>query len=97
MDRDVNPAAQKSEEIAYRPAPVFRAEHGEDRLTRIVEQQTAKVPSEIFLVFAIGAMIYSLGAELTGHRRSSRFVGMWPGPLLVMGVYNKLVKTFGAR
>jgi hypothetical protein len=39
----------------------------------------------------------SLAAEFAGRQRVSRFVGMWPGPLLVMGVYNKLVKTFGAR
>ena len=32
-----------------------------------------------------------------GERRWSQFVGMRPGPLLMMGVYNKLVKTFGAR
>lgn len=99
MDRDtqdVNPAAERSE-IVYRPAPVFRAEHGEDRLTRLVEQQSAKIPSEVFLVLALGAMLFSLAAELTGRRRASRFVGMWPGPLLVLGVYNKMVKTFGAR
>ena len=96
MSTDVNPAAELSE-LAYRPAPVFRAEHGESRFTRVVEQQTAKVPSEIFLLLAIGSMLTSLVLELTHHRRQSRFIGMWPGPLLVMGVYNKLVKVFGAR
>lgn len=96
MDRDVNPASERSR-IVYTPAPVFRAEHGEDRLTRTIEQQAAKIPSEIFLFLSLGAMVFSLAMELANNRRWSRFVGMWPGPLLTMGIYNKMVKTFGAR
>lgn len=93
---EVNPAAHDSE-VVYTAAPVFRAEHGENTLTRLVEQQAAKLPSDYFLLLALGAMCASLLGEVTGRRRMSRFVGMWPGPLLVMGVYTKLVKTFGAR
>jgi len=78
-------------------SPVMRIEHREDLLTRMIEQQAAKVPSNLFLVSAIGAMCISLAAELRGQERTSRFIGMWVGPLLTMGVYNKLVKTFGAR
>jgi hypothetical protein len=96
MDDDVNPAAHAAER-AYEPAPVFRPEHAESTLTRLVEQQSAKVPSHLFLFAAFGAMGFSAAAELSGHRRLARFVGMWPTPLLVMGVYNKLVKTLGAR
>lgn len=85
------------EEIVYQAAPVFRAEHGETRLTRLVEQQSAKVSSTIFLGAALGAMAASAVLELIDRQRLSRFIGMWPGPLLTMGVYNKLIKTFGAR
>jgi hypothetical protein len=96
MDQDLNPAGERST-LAYEPAPIFRVEHGEGRFTKLVEQQTAKLPSDLFLFLALCAMGASLTFELAGKRRWSRFVGMWPGPLLVMGVYNKLVKTFGAR
>jgi hypothetical protein len=96
MDPQENPASEASE-IVYQAAPVFRSEHGENRLTRLVEQQSAKMPSVVFLVAAVGAMVASLGFELAGRRRASQFVGMWPTPLLTMGVYNKMVKTFGAR
>lgn len=96
MAEEINPAAEISERV-YQPAPVFRAEHGENWLTRVVEQQSAKVPSDWFLIASLAAMAASFVLEVTGHRRQSRFIGMWPGPLLVMGVYNKLVKTFGAR
>jgi len=75
----------------------MRIEHQEDLLTRMIEQQAAKIPSNLFLVSAFAAMCISLVAELRGQQRSSRFLGMWVGPLLTMGVYNKLVKTFGAR
>jgi hypothetical protein len=42
-------------------------------------------------------MAASAAAE-AGHRhRASQFVGMWPAPLLVMGLYNKLVKMLLPR
>jgi len=92
---DVNPAARES--LGAAPAPVWRAEHAEGDVARLIEQQTAKVPSHWFLVAALGAMGVSLGLELSGRHRASRFVGQWPAPLLIMGMYNKLVKTLGSR
>ena len=92
---DVNPAAQAS--LSAAPAPVWRPEHTEGDVARLIEQQTAKVPSHWFLLGALGAMGVSLGLELSGRRRASRFIGQWPAPLLIMGMYNKLVKTLGTR
>ena len=94
-DLEVNPAAQASLDTA--PAPVWRPEHAEGDVARLIEQQSAKVPSHWFLAGALGAMSLSLVLELTGRHRASRFVGQWPGPLLIMGMYNKLVKTLGTR
>jgi hypothetical protein len=95
-ERDVNPASQKSR-LSYRAAPVLRAEHAEGSLTRLVEQQAAKVPSDVFLFAALCSMGVSLGLEFSREHRWSRFVGMWAGPLLTMGVYVKLVKILGAQ
>lgn len=95
-EKDVNPASEKSL-LTYTPSRVRREEHAEGTLTRTIEQQTAKVPSDIFLFFALGAMGASLVFELTGKRQLSRFVGMWAPTLLIMGVYNKLVKVLGPR
>lgn len=89
---EVNPASQASER-AYEPTPVVRAEHAEDQFTRLIEQQTAKLPSDFFLFMAIGSMGLSLLFEVTGRHDASRFVGMWAPALLTMGVYNKVVKT----
>lgn len=96
MGGDVNPAAEESK-ASYREAPVYRAEHSENAMTRLVEQQAAKIPSNYFLVAALTSMSVSLALELRDRRRGARFVGMWVAPLLIMGVYNKLVKVFGAR
>jgi hypothetical protein len=94
-ETDVNPAAESS--LTATPAPVLRPEHAEGNLARVIEQQTAKIPSDWFLVGAIGSMGVSLLLELIGRQRASRFVGQWPAPLLIMGMYNKLVKTLGTR
>lgn len=95
-NQDVNPASQKSER-AYEPTPVERDEHAESTFTRVIEQQTAKVPSDVFLFAALGSMGLSLLLELTGRRETSRFVGMWAPTLLTMGVYNKIVKVLRPR
>jgi hypothetical protein len=92
---DVNPAADAS--LAATPAPVLRPEHTEGDLARLIEQQTAKIPSHWFLLGAFGSMGLSLVLEFAERRRASRFIGQWPAPLLILGMYNKLVKTLGTR
>jgi hypothetical protein len=93
---DVNPAASRSER-EYEAAPVLRTEHAEGSVTRLIEQQTARIPSDLFLALAIGSMFASLVFEVRGNTRMSRFLGMWAPTLLITGVYNKLVKILGPR
>lgn len=93
---DINPAANKSEK-EYEPTPVVREEHAEGEITRIIEQQAAKLPSDFFLFGALAAMGISVVLEISGKDRLARFVGMWPPALLTMGMYNKLVKVMGTR
>lgn len=97
MNPDVNPASERSMESYFEPPPVLRVEHAEGSFTRIIEQQTAKIPSDFFLFAALCSMAASLALELRGKRSPARFVGMWVEPLLTMGVYNKLVKLLGPR
>ena len=96
MGVQVNPASEQPT-IPYQAAPIYREEHAEGRVTRVIEQQAAKLPSGLFLVASRAAMMASLTLELAGRRRASRFVGLWPGPLLSMGIYTRLVKVLGAR
>ncbi len=95
-DQDVNPASREATK-AYEPSPVVRNEHAESELTRLLEQQAAKLPSDVFLFGALAAMGASVALELSGRSQLARFVGMWPPVLLTMGTYNKLVKLMRPR
>jgi hypothetical protein len=71
-------------------------EHTEGVVARTIEEQTAKLPSDTFLWAAVGAMGASAVMQFTGHKDKSRFFGQWVAPLLLFGVYNKLVKVAGS-
>lgn len=70
-------------------------QHSEGKVARTIEQQTAKLPSDTFLWAAGGAMGVALLLQVTGKKPASLFVGQWAAPLLLLGVYNKLVKVAG--
>lgn len=70
-------------------------EHKEGPVARAIEEQTAKLPSDIFLWAAIGSMAVSLTLQIMGKKKESLFVGQWPAPFLLLGLYNKLVKLEG--
>ena len=70
--------------------------HEEGTVAKMIERQTAKVPSDLFMWAAIGGMGVSALLELTGHKNKSRFFGQWVAPFLLFGVYNKLVKQHGS-
>lgn len=71
-------------------------DHAEGRISRSIENQTAKVPSDVWLWAAIGTMGVSLLLKMRSQKEDSLFVGQWAAPLLLMGVYNKLVKVAGS-
>jgi hypothetical protein len=71
-------------------------QHSEGVVARTLEQQTAKIPSDVWLWAAFGAMGVSLCLQLTGRKEESLFVGQWPAPFMLIGVYNKLVKVSGS-
>ena len=64
----------------------------EGKTTSIVENQTSKVPSIAYFSLAVGSMAVSLGLMLTGKKKAANFVGQWAPSLLVIGLYNKVVK-----
>jgi hypothetical protein len=76
--------------------PEEAEKHTEGVVARTIEEQTAKIPSDIFLWGALGAVGVSLYLELTGNIEKSHFVGFWVSPLLLLGIYNKLVKVAGS-
>ncbi len=71
--------------------------YSEGRLAKMIEEQSAKLPSDVFLWAAGGSMIASLVFQLAGDHRKSTFVGQWAPALLILGLYNKLVKLHGSE
>ena len=81
---------------ATRWLPQHWHDHSEGSTARMIEQQTARLPSDTFLWGAIGAMAASCYFQSVGHKHMSLFVGQWAPALLIMGLYNKLVKLEGS-
>lgn len=67
-------------------------EHQEGPVAEAIEEQTAKLPSDLFLWAALGSMAVSLGFKIAGKDHKALFVGQWAAPFLLLGLYNKLVK-----
>jgi hypothetical protein len=80
---------QMKERLGGPPSPT------EDEVTKSIEQYTAGIPSSAILGIALGAMLLSIVAQLGGRGKWGSFVGQWVPTILMLGVYNKLVKLEG--
>ena len=69
--------------------------HAEGPVARAIESRTAQLPSDLFLWAAGGAILGSLALRVFRNRDTSQFVGQWVPTLLILGLYNKLVKVAG--
>lgn len=68
----------------------------EDVATSSIEKMTKRVPSVGFLGLAFGSIALSATLMLLGRKTWANFVGQWAPTFLILGTYNKLVKTFSA-
>jgi hypothetical protein len=70
----------------------------EGSLTKAIEQRTSQIPSSVFLALAGGAIALSFGLAVSQKRNSTwaNFVGQWAPTILLLGIYNKIVKTHGS-
>jgi hypothetical protein len=71
-------------------------EFPEDQFTASLERQVARVPSSFFLGCAAVSVLASLIFKLSGKDREADFIGHWPAPFLLVGIYTKLVKQHGS-
>jgi hypothetical protein len=67
----------------------------EGPVAKAIETQTAKLPSDLFLWTAAGVWISTLVLHAQGKRHAALLVGQCISPILIMGLYDKLVKQFG--
>jgi hypothetical protein len=70
-------------------------EHKEGELTKAIEDQTAKLPSDTFLFTAMGAFSLAIALRCMGRKHDALLVGQCVAPILLLGVYDKLVKQSG--
>ena len=70
-------------------------QHTEGEVAKKIEEQTSKIPSDIFLWAALGSMGISLALKMMKRKDNALFVGQWAAPFLLFGVYNKIVKLQG--
>lgn len=71
--------------------------HEEGALTKAIENQTSKIPSGVYLGLAFGAMAISAGLAAKSEKKGlANFVGLWAPSFLMLGLYNKIVKTQGS-
>ena len=71
-------------------------DHAEGYVAQSMEHYTAMLPSDVWLWAAVGSMGLSLACRMRGNCEHSLFFGQWAAPLLIIGVYNKLVKVGGS-
>lgn len=67
----------------------------EGKVATAIEEQTSKVPSDWFLWTGLGFIALSAAFQIAGKKKLSNFIGHWPVNILVLGLYNKLVKLEG--
>lgn len=66
----------------------------EGRVTQMIEQRTARFQSVDWLALAVGSMgLSAITTLIFGRRALGNFFGLWAPSLLLIGVYNKLVKV----
>lgn len=73
----------------------FNLKHKEGKVATAIEEQTAKIPSDVFLWAALGSMAVSAALHFTQKKHQGLFVGQWAAPFLLLGIYNKMVKQSG--
>jgi len=67
----------------------------EGPVAKAIERETSRIPSDTFLWLGTTAMGASLLLRLAGKKNAANFVGEWAPSLLLLGVYNKIVKVAG--
>ena len=70
--------------------------HSEGPVARQIEDQTARLPSDVFLWAALGTMAVAATVQFLERKQWSLFLGQWAAPLLLFGLYNKVVKVAGS-
>ena len=78
-----------------RKAANYNPMRKEGAVAKAIEEQTSRLPSDVFLWAAVGSMTASLTLKLFKQDHLALFIGQWAAPFLLLGLYNKIVKLEG--
>jgi hypothetical protein len=70
-------------------------EHTEGRTAKAIEKRTAQIPSDSFLWLAGASIAGALVVKAMHRENDAQFIGQWAPTLLILGLYNKIVKQLG--
>jgi len=76
---------------------IRQGEPTESKTAKAIEKRTARLPSDTFLWAAGGSICLSLTMRMMGRQNDAIFVGQWAPTFLILGLYNKIVKTTGSE
>ena len=71
------------------------ADHQEGRVASAIEEQTSKLPSDLFLWTALGCLGAAAALKIIGRNHTALLIGQWASPFLLFGIYDKMVKLHG--
>ena len=94
-ESDLNGRAHSFYESALEKTGLNKISKGEYSFTKSIEEQTSKLPSSALLAAGMLSVAASAALKISGRGKDALFVGQWAAPLLLLGIYNKIVKTQG--
>jgi len=89
-------SATLSSDQSYATRSPISASHSEGPIASMIENQTARLPSDLFLWAACGSIAASLLMKSSGRDHMALFIGQWAPTFLLLGIYNKIVKVAGS-
>jgi hypothetical protein len=81
--------------VAEKVKKALKGGETEDVATSTIENVTSKVPSTTFLGLALGALGIGVACQMTGRKNLGNFIAQLAPTILIMGLYNKVVKQHG--
>jgi len=76
---------------------VKAGQSGEGAVTKQIEAVTTRIPSVTFLSAALASIGIAAILQTLGRKSDAQFVGQWVPTILILGLYNKLVKLEGSE
>jgi hypothetical protein len=64
----------------------------EGKLTQTLAK-SSRIPSDVFLWAALGAIGASLGLQIAGEDKKATFIGQWAPTLLILAMFNKFLRV----